>query len=127
MYGWSGGSQHSHLAARTDDLLVITHNELEAQPNGLQFICGDFNAESFDVHALQAMITTEDDEQIAQWTYFGTNADVWGQRAGTRMVKASSQHAAGGQQPACWTLAVPSMLGCWCWLGPASWDADAGG
>ena len=44
LYGWTGGQKGNEAAARTDDLLTIVQQELEAMDPGPKMIMGDINA-----------------------------------------------------------------------------------
>ena len=44
IYGWTGGTDNTEQASRTDDLLAIVRNEFLHQPAGPKLIGGDLNA-----------------------------------------------------------------------------------
>ena len=67
VYGWTGGAQSASAAAKTSDLLSIVFRELQAQPDGPQYITGDLNASVPDLAALQMALEETDEDNLQAW------------------------------------------------------------
>ena len=76
MYGWTGGAQIACDDAKTSDLISIVFRELQAQPDGPQFITGDLNASVPDLAALQMALEETDEDSLQAWHDIGAKADL---------------------------------------------------
>ena len=72
LYGWTGASQDTPAAARTNDLIAIVRQEILQHPHTLQIIAGDINGAVEDFAALQNIIEEE------AWADLGAHADRCG-------------------------------------------------
>ena len=73
IYGWTGGAQDAKAAARTSDLIRIVFLELQAQPDGPQYIMGDLNASVPDLASLQMALEETDDDNFTP----GMTSEPW--------------------------------------------------
>ena len=71
-YGWSGGSQNTCKAQRTDDLISISEEECRHHPSAKCLIIGDFNATEGKLPTVDFLTTSKG------WTDCGANASKWG-------------------------------------------------
>ena len=67
LYGWTTGETNNITAQRTNDLIQIILQDMNAKPRGPKFILGDFNATPDRLHALR--------DAIEDQTLFDIGAD----------------------------------------------------
>ena len=72
IYGYTGGHQKPKVARRTAMLIRAIITEIQEQPLGPIFICGDLNCDPADIRILQDML---DDKTF---TDLGAVAHIWG-------------------------------------------------
>ena len=72
IYGWAGGKKGNEAAARTDDLLTIVQNELNAMDPGPKMIMGDINAGTEALPTILQMMAEEG------WTDVGSVSHLCG-------------------------------------------------
>ena len=72
LYGHTGGRKDQKQAAATNALLIIAHEELDAQPKGPKLLAGDLNADPSNLPFLQTMCQTDG------WTDVGEKSHMWG-------------------------------------------------
>ena len=72
IYGWTGGAESKHAAARTDQLVQAGLKQIELCPQAPTFILGDLNAEPDQVASIHQLLTDR------HWVDVGAVASTWG-------------------------------------------------
>ena len=72
VYGWTNGRHIPSIARRTDKLIQIVSEELDAQPGTLFLVAGDLNAEPAHLPNLAALIQTN------AWFDVGAHGSIFG-------------------------------------------------
>ena len=82
IYLWTGSAHNNKAKSRSNDLIDILMNEIQALPTCPQIIIGDMNCEPADIAALQTRVNN------GQWNDLGSKAETWGERANLPTCKA---------------------------------------